>query len=345
MTTVRTVPAAGETLLAEERRAGAARSKRLSRLSARIERFGVLLPFVLVLALGIALVPNFLSPSAISNIAVQASLTALVGFGMTLVIALRQLDLSVGAGVGLAACVTALTAASLGPALGIAAGLSVGAVVGLVNGFLVAVLKVPSFVATLGTMGIVRGVALLLTGGGSLRIESPVIEGLATGRVLGIPLPVIIAVAALGVAYLLLDRSVYGRHLLAVGGRPEAATETGIGVRRIRLLTFVVAGVFVGTAGVLYAGQLGQVSGTLGTGLELQIIAITVLGGTSLAGGSGNLPGTLIAAVLLAMINAGLNLLNVPSFYQYAAVGILLLFALSLDSLRRTIQRRALQGA
>lgn len=332
-------------LLETERISRAQRAVAVAKIGSRIERFGVLLPFAVVLIVAVCVVPNFLSSSNLLNILVSASLTGIVGFGMTFVVALRQLDLSVGAGVGLTACVTALSIGTLGPVLGIAAGIATGAAIGVFNGVLVSVLKVPSFVATLGTMGIIRGVALLLTGGGSMSVDNEAVHYLAAGRILGVPVPLVIALVLLGVGYLILDLTPFGRHLCAVGGRPEAAVESGIRVRSVRLLTFTIASVFVGIAGVLYAGQLGQVNGTLGTGLELQIIAITVLGGTSLAGGSGNLVGTFIAAILLAMINSGLNLLNVPSFYQYAAVGILLLFALTLDSVRRQIQRRALEGA
>lgn len=332
-------------LLKSNREAQAAQAARAARRSTLLERFGVLLPFALVAVLGVTLVPNFLSSSNVANVLVNASLMAIIGFGMTIVIALRGLDLSVGSNLALTACITAIVIGAAGVWLGMAAGIAVGAFVGLLNGLLVAYVKVPAFVATLGTLGIVRGMALLVTGGNSVLVTNSGFGAITTSKFLGVPIPVILALVLLGVWYLVLERTPFGRHVCAVGGRPEAAVDSGIGVKAVTLKSFVIVGASVGVAGILIASQLGSVDGTLGTGLELQIIAITVLGGTSLAGGSGNLVGTFIASILLAMISSGLNLLNIPPFYQYLAVGLLLLLALSLDSVRRQLQRRALLGA
>lgn len=335
-----------DALLEARRQAQAAQAARAARRSTLLERFGVLLPFGLVAVLGIALVPNFLSSSNVANVLVNASLMAIIGFGMTIVIALRGLDLSVGSNMALTACITAIMIGVGGVVVGMAAGIAVGAVVGLLNGLLVAYVKVPAFVATLGTLGIVRGMALLVTGGNSILVSNSTFGAITTSKLLGIiPIPLILALVLLALWYLVLERTPFGRHVCAVGGRPEAAVDSGIGVKAVTLKSFVIVGASVGVAGILIASQLGSVDGTLGTGLELQIIAITVLGGTSLSGGSGNLVGTFIASILLAMISSGLNLLNIPPFYQYLAVGLLLLLALSLDSVRRQLQRRALLGA
>ena len=145
-------------------------------------------------------------------------------------------------------------------------------------------------------------------------------------------------------AWFVLDRTRFGKHVVAVGGSPEAAIETGIGVNRVLLTAYLMAGVSAGVAGVLLASQLGVVNGSISAGLELQAIAIVVLGGTSMAGGRPRIVGTFIAALLLAMINSGLNLLNVPSFYQYVALGTLLVFALSIDGAQRSAVRRMLEG-
>lgn len=334
-----------DALLELNRQDQAARAARGARRATLLERFGVLLPFVLVAVMGIVFAPNFLSSSNIANTLVNASLMAIIGFGMTIVIALRGLDLSVGSNMALTACVTAIMIGVAGVWVGMAAGIAVGAAVGLLNGLLVAYVKVPAFVATLGTLAIIRGVALLVTGGGSILVTDNAFGAIATTRLLGVPVPLIVALVLLGVWYLVLERTPFGRHVCAVGGRPEAAVDSGIAVKAVTLKSFIIVGASVGVAGILIASQLGSVDGTLGTGLELQIIAITVLGGTSLSGGSGNLVGTFIASILLAMISSGLNLLNIPPFYQYLAVGLLLLLALSLDSARRRIQRRALLGA
>ncbi len=335
-----------DALLEASRQAQAAQAARAARRGTLLERFGVLLPFALVAVLGVVLVPNFLSSSNVANVLVNASLMAIIGFGMTIVIALRGLDLSVGSNMALTACITAIMIGVGGVVVGMAAGIVVGAVIGLLNGLLVAYVKVPAFVATLGTLGIVRGMALLVTGGNSILVTNSSFGAITTSKLFGIiPIPLILALVLLGLWYLVLERTPFGRHVCAVGGRPEAAVDSGIGVKAVTLKSFVIVGASVGVAGILVASQLGSVDGTLGTGLELQIIAITVLGGTSLSGGSGNLVGTFIASILLAMISSGLNLLNIPPFYQYLAVGLLLLLALSLDSVRRQLQRRALLGA
>jgi len=334
-----------DALAARRRSERAKASDRAAQTGALFERFGVFVPFVIVAALGVAFAPNFLGAANIGNVLVNAAILAIVAYGMTLVIALRGLDLSVGSVQALSAVTTAAAVNSMGILPGIAVGLIVGGLIGLINGVIVAYLKVPAFVATLGTMGIARGAALVFTDGGSIAVQDPSFGAFAVGRFLGVPLPFILALVLLVVMYVLLERTPLGRHICAVGGRPDAAAESGINITRVTVISFVIVGLCAGLAGVLLTSQLGFVDGTLGVGLELQIIAIAVLGGTSMLGGSGNMPGSLIAAVLLAMIASTLNLLNIPSFYQYLAVGVLLLFALSLDTLRRRIQRNSLTGA
>jgi ribose/xylose/arabinose/galactoside ABC-type transport system permease subunit len=343
MTAVAPDAGRGPDLLAQQRASRAAAAEKAARVGTLVERYGVLVPFVLVAVVAAVFAPNFVSGANLRNVAVDGSLLAIVAYGMTLVIALRGLDLSVGSTQALTAVVTGTFVNSYGLLPGIVAGLAVGALVGLVNGVLVAYLRVPAFVATLGTLGIARGAALVVTNGGSVLLKDDSIGGLANGRLLGVPVPLLLALALLVVMYLLLESTPFGRHVCAVGGSPEAAVESGIGVRRVTVLAFVVVGTAAGLAGVLLTSQLGFVDGTLGVGLELQAIAVAVLGGTSLVGGAGNMAGTFVGALLLAMIAAALNLLNIASYYQYMATGVLLLFALSLDTLRRTVQRSRLE--
>ncbi len=317
---------------------------RVARRSAVIDRAGVLLPFIVILVLAIVLVPDFLSSANIRSILVNASIVAIVGYGMTLAIAIRGLDLSVGAAAALSSVVTAGTINSLGAPVGVVVGLIVGLVVGLINGVLVAYLRIPAFVATLATMGVARGVALLYTGGQRITVSDTGFRQLATGSVLGIPGPFLLAVLLCALTFLLLQRTGFGRHVCAVGGNPSAAREAGLNERRLTIIVFGLSGVAAGIAGVLITSQLGSVDATPIQGLELQAIAITVLGGTSLAGGAGNLPGTFIGALLLAMISASLNLRNIPGYYQYLALGLLLLLALGLDTVRQSVRNRLLAG-
>ncbi|MFD1811657.1 ABC transporter permease [Rhodococcus gannanensis] len=309
-----------------------------------LEDYAVLLPFLAILLCCIVFVPRFATTATASDIFVNASIVAIAGAGMTLVIALRGLDLSVGSIQGLVACAVASFVTTMGFTGGVVGGVLLGALVGAVNGFLVGYLRVPAFVATLGTMGIFRGAALLLADGGTISADNSMLEALATSKVLYIPTPFLIACLVLGAAYVLLHRTPFGRHVCAVGGSPEAAADSGIRVQRVTFVVFVLSGVAAALAGVLLCGQLGSATGSLGVGFELQVIAVVVLGGTSLAGGAGNLIGTMIASLLLAVISSALNLLNVPSYYQYLATGVLLIAALAFDSGHRYLaEKKALE--
>lgn len=332
------------TLIADERARSAERARRADQRRRLLQNAGVLIPFGLVLAAGLLAVPNFASPSNVTNMLVNSAILVIVGYGMTLVIAVRGIDLSVGSAQALAACIAAAAVNQAGPVAGVVVGIAVGAVLGLVNGLVVTQLRVPGFIATLSTLSVYRGLVLLFTGGAPIMIASGGFKAISTGSVAGVPTPFLVAVVLGLFAWFVLDRTRFGKHVVAVGGSPEAAIETGIGVNRVLLTAYLMAGVSAGVAGVLLASQLGVVNGSISAGLELQAIAIVVLGGTSMAGGRPRIVGTFIAALLLAMINSGLNLLNVPSFYQYVALGTLLVFALSIDGAQRSAVRRMLEG-
>jgi ribose/xylose/arabinose/galactoside ABC-type transport system permease subunit len=327
-----------------QRRQAEVLADRVARRSAIVDRTGVLLPFVVIFILAVILVPDFLSGANIRSVLVNASIVAIVGYGMTLAIAIRGLDLSVGAVAALSSVVTAGTINSVGAPLGVVTGLLIGLVVGLINGLLVAFLRIPAFVATLATMGVARGAALLYSHGNRITISGTGFRKLATGSLLGVPGPFLLAVLLCAFTFVLLERTGFGRHACAVGGNPAAAREAGLNERRLTIVVFGLSGLAAGIAGVLITSQLGSVDATPIQGLELQAIAIAVLGGTSLAGGSGNLPGTFIGALLLAMISASLNLRNIPGYYQYLALGTLLLLALGLDTLRQSVRSRLMAG-
>ncbi len=339
-----TTTVVADDLHAQERARSAARARRAAERERLLQSVGILVPFVLVLVAGLLFVPNFTSGSTVTNILVNAAVLAITGYGMTLVIALRGIDLSVGSTQALSACVAAASVNAWGGLAGAVIGIAVACVLGAVNGVLVTSFRVPAFIATLSTMSVFRGLALLFTGGAPILIASSGYKSFATSSVLGVPVPFLCAVVLGAGMWFLLERMRFGKHVVAVGGSPEAAVDSGIAVHRVLLGAYVLAAAAAGVAGILLASQLGVVNGSLSAGLELQAIAIVVLGGTSMAGGRANIPGTFIAALLLAMINSGLNLLNVPSFYQYVALGGLLVFALSLDGVQRRTVRRALEG-
>jgi ribose transport system permease protein len=306
------------------------------------ESLGVLVMIVLVVALVAAVTPSFLAPHNVSSVLVTAAIIAVPAMGMTLALAMGSLDLSIGSLQAVAACVVAMLLGVAGIPLSIGATLLVGAGVGLANGLLITRLGVPAFVATLGMMSILRGAALLITDGQSiLLMDQPEFARLNSGQLFGVPVPVLIALALFISLWVLMRHTPFGQHVCAIGGNERAALATGLPVDRIRVLVFILVGVTAALSGVMLTSQLMIVDGTLGVGLELQAIAVVVLGGTSLMGGNANLLGTLLAAVLLAVINSALNILKVDPFYQYLALGLLLIFALALDTLRRAIIRRA----
>lgn len=335
---------AAAALVADERARSAERARRADHRRRLMQNAGVLIPFLLVLVAGLLVVPNFSSSSNVTNVLVNAAILAIVGYGMTLVIAVRGIDLSVGSAQALAACVAAAAVNAAGPLVGAIVGIAVGAGLGLVNGLIVTQLRVPGFIATLSTMSVFRGLVLLFTGGAPIMIASVGFKSVSTSSVLGVPVPFLLAVALGAAAVFVLGRMRFGKHVVAVGDNPEAAVDTGISVNRVLLWAYLVAGASAGVGGVLLASQLGAVNGSVASGLELQAIAIVVLGGTSMAGGRPRIAGTFVAALLLSMINSGLNLLNVPSFYQYVALGALLVFALSIDGAQRAAVRRMLVG-
>lgn len=332
-------------LVADERQRSAERARRADVRRRILQNAGIGIPFLTVLFVGLFAVPHFASSSNVANMLVNAGILALVGYGMTVVIAVRGIDLSVGSAQALAACIAAATVNSFGPLAGVLAGIAVGAGLGLVNGLFVTQLRVPGFIATLATMSVFRGAVLLFTGGAPIMIASASFKSAATAKFLGLPVPFWIAVLMGAVSFYVLSNMRFGKHVVAVGGSPESAIDSGIKVKRVELLAYLIAGAAAGTAGVLLASQLGVVNGSISAGLELQAIAIVVLGGTSMAGGQPRIIGTFVAALLLSMINSGLNLLNVPSFYQYVALGVLLIFALSVDGAQRAAVARMLKGS
>ncbi len=310
------------------------------------ESLGVLLMLVIVLVVASLLAPGFFTVTNLTNLLITASITAVAGMGMTFAIAMGAFDLSVGSTQALTAIIAATLLGKTNMPLAILGALLGGAIIGLINGLIITRLRVPAFVATLGMMGVIRGVALLYTQGQSVMITTHREYALLNnGKLLGIPIPFIIALLVLAGLYILLQHTSFGRHVCAVGGNEQAAIVSGLNVSNITVQVFMLVGLTAALSGVMLSSKLLIVDGTLGSGFELQAIAISVLGGTSLSGGTGNMVGTFLAALLLAAIGGALNILNVPSFYQYLALGLLLIFALSFDTLRRSIVSRAVAGA
>lgn len=275
--------------------------------------------------------PLFLQPSNMLNVLLTAAVVALIAAGQTYVIILAEIDLSVGAVLGFTAITTASVISQYGVVAGLAAGLAVGALAGLINGLLVTKAKMPSFIATLATMSIFAGLTLQFSQGNPVKVTSDAFLALGQGSLLGIPTPIWIMLV-LGVLFgYILARTRYGRELYATGDNADAARLAGISTDRVKITAFMISGVLAATAGFILTARLGTAQPTAGTGLELAAIAAVIIGGTSLSGGRGALLGTLVGAVLLAMIDNGLNLLNVSPFLQSVVKGAVILLAVFVD--------------
>ncbi|GAA3302970.1 MULTISPECIES: ABC transporter permease [Glutamicibacter] len=289
---------------------------------------------ILCLALFIA-TPRFLTGPNLLNIGIQVSTIAVMAFGMTFVIVAAGIDLSVGSVAALSAMGSsyAITTAGLPDGLSIPIGLAVGALCGWVTGAMSAYGKLPTFIASLAMLTVVRGLTLVISDGRPISTSSSVSW---LGDDLGpIPMPIVILVVSGLLAAFVLNRTVIGKNAFAVGGNTEAARLSGIPVKRVLVTVFVISGVFAALSGMILAGRLDSAQPTLASGYELDAIAAVVIGGASLSGGVGRISGTLIGALVLAVIRNGLNLLSVSAFWQQVVIGAVIAIAVGFDVLRR----------
>jgi len=310
----------------------AARHERPPELHVRLQRFGLPIAFVVLLVALALLSPAFLTPENLLNVARQVSVNAIIAVGMTFVILTAGIDLSVGSVLGLAGVLIAGVLKG-GGALGLAlaAGLAVGAGFGVLNGLAVAYGRVAPFIVTLATLTIARGVTLVDTQGQPISNLGAGVDWLGQGDVAGIPVPVIVMALVFAASYVVLTQMVVGRYVYAIGGNAEAARLSGINVRRHIILVYAIGGVCSAIAAIILTGRLDSAQPTAGLGYELDAIAAVVLGGTTLMGGEGGIGGTLLGAFLIGVLNNGLNLLDVSSFYQQIVKGVVILLAVLLD--------------
>jgi ribose transport system permease protein len=288
-----------------------------------------LLGLVLVLW---ALTPHFLTVSNLLNVAEQAAIIAIVAAGMTFVIITGGIDLSVGSVLAFAGVVMAEAlhrGVPLPAALAVALG--TGLCCGLVNGALITVGRLPPFIATLGMMSVARGTALMFTEGRPVSGFSGSFRSLATGEVLGVPVSVVIMVGVYVVAHFALTRTKLGRYTYAIGGNEEAALLSGVNVRVYKAAVYGISGMLSGLAAVILTARLNSAQPIAGMMYELDAIAATVIGGTSLLGGEGTVVGTLIGALIMAVLRNGLNILGVSSFVQQVVIGSVIIAAVLID--------------
>lgn len=281
-----------------------------------------------------SLTSSFYQPANLLDIMLQSSINAVIAVGMTLVVMTKGIDLSVGSIVGVSSMVAAsLLAHSLW--LGIAGGMLVGLACGLINGILIAKVKLPDFIVTLGTMSIFRGAALIYTDGQPIYGIDKTFRAIFAGQAFGVPTPVLLALAIALLAFLLVRFTTLGEHIVAVGGNEEAARLAGVDVDRVKLSVYAISGVLSSLAGFVLVARIGAAEPIGGNGFELQAIGAAVIGGASLFGGEGNPLGSLVGALTLGAMQNGLTLLNVPSFWQYVATGVVVILAVLADQVTR----------
>lgn len=300
-----------------------------------LEKLGVPLAFVVLCIIFGSLSPNFLTFSNLSNIGRQIASIAIVSCGMTLIIISAGIDLSPGAVVALISIATAAVLQQVGFFPAIIAGILVGVAFGLVNGVLIAVVRIPAFIVTLGFLSIARGMALTFTNGVPVfNLRSAEYEFLGKGTLLNVPVSVLVALLCFVVTHLLLTRTRLGVYTYAIGGNEEASAMTGVPVTLYKILIYTFGGLMTGIAGVLLGARVNSGQPLLGTGLELQAIAAVVIGGTSLFGGKGNVIGTFFGVLLIGILSNGLNLLSVSTFVQQIVIGAVIIIAVMISVLR-----------
>jgi ribose transport system permease protein len=296
-----------------------------------------LITLVILCVVTALLTSRFLSPLNLTNILVQSSIMAVIAMGMTFVIVGGGFDLSVGSTVALSGCIAAMVMIKYGIVLGVIAGVIAGAGVGLANGLVIAALRVNPFIATLGSMVLVRGVVYIITGGAPVSGEDGLpgaFVAFGSARLLGIHYLVWVPAILLVALSLLLSSTPYGRRIYATGGNKEAAYLSGVAVDRIVASTYIWCGALAGVAGVMLAARLQSGQPTAGEFYELTAIAAVVLGGASLHGGEGALYKSVIGVFIMIVLGNGLNLLNVDSYWQRVAVGAVIIAAAAADRLR-----------
>ncbi len=298
-----------------------------------------LLVALIVFGIGLSFAsPYFLTAGNLLNVSRQMAVIAIIGVGEAYCIINGEFDLSVGSTLGLVGMVTAmLIVAGLGPLLAIIVGLLVGIVIGTINGVLVTKVNIPSFIVTLGTLMIGRGLSLTLSGGWPSSVYGIVpqwFEYLGGGRPWGIPMQTIVMVIVLLIGNLILSRSKIGYHLYAVGGGATAARLHGVAVAKIKLFAFVVTGFLAAVAGTLALAFVQVADPNLGILRELDVIAAVVIGGASIRGGKGTILGVFLGALIIALILNGIVLLGVSAYFQRVVIGIIIISAVAISAMR-----------
>jgi ribose transport system permease protein len=289
-----------------------------------------------VLSIGLTiLTPNFFSIANLTNVTLQIAVLVIVALGMTLVILTEGIDLSLGPVLGLCGVVMGMMVVTDWPLwMALGAAILIGAAFGVVNGTLVSYIDMPPFIVTLGTFGIAQSLATMLTEGNSVTGLPDYVRWFNDGAPLGIPVPLWATAAVFALTYVLLYHTKFGRYTFAIGGNRRALVLSGSNARFYQVLVYVYAGVLAALASFIMTARLNAAHPTIGVGLEFDAIAAVILGGTSFEKGRGGIIGTLIGALAVGVLRNGLNLMGVSTEWQVAIVGLIIIGAVSLDSIR-----------
>lgn len=299
---------------------------------------GALVGLALMCAVVGILTPKFFTGSNILNLLKANSVNAILSCALTMAILLGQIDISVGSTVGLSGVVSAMLITNYGfpilPTILIC--LLIGFVIGSFNGFCIAYIGVPAFIATLVTQCIGRGLAQVICGGNPVRVRNESFSAIGTTTLgIGISIITVYAVVCLIFTTIFLYKTKTGSYIYAVGGNVTAAKYSGINVRRVMMTPYVIGGVMAAFCGIVWVARLGSATPTLGQNFELDAVAATALGGASMSGGVANIGGTILGVFMIGVIQNGLNLLGVNSFWQYVAKGVIIIIAVVIDILRK----------
>lgn len=289
---------------------------------------------------------NFFSADNLTRVMQNASELAIVSIGMTMVIILGGIDLSVGAVLGIVAIIVGnLVNSGVNPLLITLIAVIAGTLLGLINGLIIGVMKIPPIIATLATMNIGRAVVFGMLGGAWLTGLPPVFNSLTTSKLLGIPLVFYIVIIMYVIFYYIFTFRPFGRHLYAIGTNADAATLVGINSTRVKILSHAILGGVVGIAAIMYVARMGSVEMTIGTDLPLQSIAAVIIGGTAITGGRGSLVGTLAGVLFITFMKNGIVIFGVPSLWEKAIIGLLIIISVTMDLImQKQSARRKLTG-
>lgn len=293
---------------------------------------GTLVALLLLGVLFSLLSDNFFSTRNLSNVLLQMTVIAILAFGMTFVLMLGEIDLSVGSIAALAGVTLGVTLRAGAPwPVAILATLVVGAICGFINGSVSAYLGIPTFIVTVATMGIFRGVGYAMTDSKPVPVTNEAVIAAGNDAILGVPMPVLIMVIVLIALSILLSRTKYGRQMMLTGGNRTAARFAGVRTQRLQVSVFVVMGLAAALSGILLTSRLYSAQPNAAEGYELDAIAAAVLGGTSLTGGQGTVVGTFIGALIIAVVNNGMNLLGLEYYFQDIVKGLIIIVAVFID--------------